>query len=212
MSKDVKFKAGKKGQHESGFSIRTYDFTVAGEEDAYNEEISTSIEKEMQSHIDWLKEKLSEKGLPEDLEITYENVEDYCALAAPLTIALESLESARMAAAMSDVEGLSDHSKINKWKHICRQLLRAIPNLITVQSLLTEGDVIAGRSRADGGNKEKARIKEERIMLAEPIFNNYRSKNHSKTRASELTAKKLLEKHDLDVSAETIRHWFKGKK
>lgn len=223
MTKEIKFRAGKKKQHDSLYKAHMLNldevqenefrfFISRARESIKND--SNWLESELENHLYWLNGILSEKGINcrEDISDNDGNIPDAKLIEAG-ALALAAMHTKRfMRNAYNSVRKTDNpESKGHHFENACLNLLRAIPSLLVVQELLNEDEILAGRSRSEGGNKEKTRIKEERIELCKPLFYTHISKGHRKKRASELTAKQLLEKHDLAVRPETIRGWFKGK-
>lgn len=205
MAKEIKFKAGKKKQHESLMLLEHFEEPLSrserGNYDAHiklPEEIIQDLYKVLERAV----QKAVKAGdIPKGTVVTHDNAHEYSGLIFMFSHLFQALK---------DAEGFEQH---NRWRDAYYEAINMIPKFMELQRLLDEDEILAGRSRTEGGNKEKARKKEERIALAKPIFNGYLSKGHSKNRAAELTAQILEKQYDVIVKPkpETIRNWFKGK-
>jgi len=201
MKKEIKFRAGKKGQHESLFKIEKLDFDTATEDEMQEYRDNIKLPKELlQSLIEFLGETAKKSEIPKGIALTKDNKTDFDGLAFAISETFQLLK---------DTES---YVTTNQWRLAYESLIYSIPTLLVIQELVNEDQILAGKSRSDGGNKEKIRVKAHKVKLAEPIFNGYLLKNHSKNRASELTAIKLADEYEITVRPETIRSWFKGQK
>jgi hypothetical protein len=209
MEKKRTFKAGKKNQHDSLFSIRTFEIEyneniTIDEKKAYTEFAnSTGKSLEIIDLLNWLDEivlsKIEELKLPEGTVINRKNAADFhhlihCAMNAKYRVKLAK-----------------DFAASDQDKSAFNALLWAIPSLLTVEFLQYEDLILAGRSRTENGNETKKLKKEELIQLVEPIYQSYKNKGLSSKNAAEKTAKWLLDEKGVNRSARCITGWFHEK-
>ncbi|MBL1320107.1 MAG: hypothetical protein COA63_003470 [Methylophaga sp.] len=200
------YKAGRKKQHDSLFRTETY---ILGDNPTREEceELSEAIahdpitpEEEIKALWQWINSVVNHKahdlGMPDGTEINLK------------TDLGHSLLFKKAYDAQCSLHVVNSYYTEKKYESAFNALLCAIPEMLQLQILSYEDEILAGKSRTSLATDKRRAISLQKQQVAKPIYDKY-VKKHSKKRASELTAQRLKDNHQINVSPETVRGWFK---